>query len=337
MVQVGSVTASTWVWRPGRREWAPAGEFAELGAWLGGASPTAPAPKPRRAWRRLAVGPGLAVGALMVATAALAGYVLTPRDIPPPAAAPPPLATAPPTAPSAVQLATRIDALRRHLDRLQTRVDDLGRARKEAWRDVADRLQADIVVVEQGLRRAGLRLEALLETEAPTGGPIVVMPPEGGPLDRLDAAIDRAAALEVAGERLPLEAPLEEGYRITSGFGARRDPIEGDWAMHRALDFGAAAGTEVRAPAPGRVLRAGPAGSYGNLVELDHGRGVRSRYAHLLEVRARAGTRVARGDLLGLVGSTGRSTGNHLHYEVLVDGRKIDPLLLVQFGEPGDR
>ncbi|MDU6251051.1 MAG: M23 family metallopeptidase, partial [Cutibacterium avidum] len=106
----------------------------------------------------------------------------------------------------------------------------------------------------------------------------------------------------------PLNGP------VTSPFGMRFHPILHVWKLHTGVDFGASCGTPVGSSAPGKVLFAGPAGGYGNRVEVDHGNGLSTRYGHLSEINVKIGQQVKIGDIIGEVGSTGRSTGPHLHY-----------------------
>lgn len=119
---------------------------------------------------------------------------------------------------------------------------------------------------------------------------------------------------------------------LTSTMGSRRDPINGDRDYHSGLDISADHGSPVYATADGTVIQASREGAYGNLVVIDHGYGLETRYGHLSAYRVRAGADVKRGDILGLVGSTGRSTGSHLHYEVRVNGRLLNPLQLLLNG-----
>ncbi|MCW4461040.1 M23 family metallopeptidase [Sphingomonas sp. BT-65] len=114
--------------------------------------------------------------------------------------------------------------------------------------------------------------------------------------------------------------------RISSRFGVRSDPFHRAARMHYGIDIPGHAGTPVRAAETGFVRFAGRAGSYGNLVEIAHGGGIATRYAHLARVLVPAGAQVTRGDVIALMGSTGRSTGSHLHFELRADGRAVDPL-----------
>ena len=112
---------------------------------------------------------------------------------------------------------------------------------------------------------------------------------------------------------------------ITSSFGRRRDPIHHDWMMHKGLDLGGRVGDEISAPADGVVIFTGVRGGYGLTVVVDHGFGLQTHYAHLSRTRVYVGQRVERGDLLAEMGSTGKSTGPHLHYEVRRLGQPLDP------------
>jgi murein DD-endopeptidase MepM/ murein hydrolase activator NlpD len=146
-------------------------------------------------------------------------------------------------------------------------------------------------------------------------------------MENLDTSFDR---LEQAwGERLkvlastPSLAPVS-GF-FSDGFGWRRDPIDGSREFHKGVDIVAPTGTPVRASADGLVTAAGRMAGYGSMIHLVHGFGMGTRYGHLSRVMVAPGQRVKRGDVIGLVGSTGRSTGPHLHYEVFRTGIQVDP------------
>jgi murein DD-endopeptidase MepM/ murein hydrolase activator NlpD len=119
---------------------------------------------------------------------------------------------------------------------------------------------------------------------------------------------------------------------LTSTMGSRRDPINGARDFHPGLDISADHGSPVYATADGTIAQAAREGAYGNLVVIDHGYGLETRYGHLSAYRVQPGAQVKRGDVVGLVGSTGRSTGSHLHYEVRVNGRLLNPLQLLLNG-----
>lgn len=124
---------------------------------------------------------------------------------------------------------------------------------------------------------------------------------------------------------IPSGLPVS-GHPLTSGFGYRVDPLHGRSSFHSGVDLAVPAGTPVAATQSGHVSRAGWVGNYGYLVEIAHGDGLHTRYAHLSDVHVGVGDQVDAGDVIGLSGATGRATGPHVHYEVRVDGRPVDPL-----------
>jgi len=140
-----------------------------------------------------------------------------------------------------------------------------------------------------------------------------------GTLDQLDQFLNAIS-------HIPLTIPVSGvQFERTSGFGPRRDPFTGHLAFHPGLDFAGPLGSIVRTTAPGRVVWAAPRGGYGNMVEIDHGFGLHTRYAHLEMILVKVGDQVAQGSPVGKLGSTGRSTGPHVHYEVWFDNVVRDP------------
>ena len=126
---------------------------------------------------------------------------------------------------------------------------------------------------------------------------------------------------------IPSDKPIQASVTFTSGFGVRDDPFHRGAAMHPGIDLAGSYGTPIYATADGVVTRAGwNNGGYGNMVELDHGRGIMTRYGHMSAVLVHAGDHVSRGQQIGRMGSTGRSTGNHLHYEVRIDNHPVNPI-----------
>ena len=124
---------------------------------------------------------------------------------------------------------------------------------------------------------------------------------------------------------------------MTSTFGARSDPFLGTTAFHAGMDFRAATGSAVKATAAGVVTKAGWNGGYGRLVEIDHGNGYSTRYGHMSKIIVSEGDTVKIGDVIGAVGSSGRSTGPHLHYEVRKNGTAVDPLRFIKAGKRIDQ
>ncbi|KQX17800.1 peptidase M23 [Sphingomonas sp. Root50] len=128
---------------------------------------------------------------------------------------------------------------------------------------------------------------------------------------------------------IPSILPIAK-FTFSSAFGVRSDPFAGSAAMHAGIDLASPSGTPIYATADGMVDRAEWSGGYGNMVEIEHGKGISTRYGHMSRIAAHPGQRIKRGDLIGYVGSTGRSTGNHLHYEVRIDGRAVNPMPFLQ-------
>ena len=225
----------------------------------------------------------------------------------------------------AIPLAARLAAADRSLDRVEQAQSAALTRMGQAAGQRADRIRS---LIED----AGLSPERYLARPAATalGGPFVPLPdrPDGA-FDRavagLRAKISAAAQLESALGRMPLAAPLLGRMEVTSPFGARTDPFLGRPALHTGVDLREGFGTDIRATGAGRVVFAGTAGGYGTMVEVDHGNGITTRYAHMGGVAVAEGQAVARGSILGVVGATGRATGPHLHYEVRVDGEPVDP------------
>ena len=131
---------------------------------------------------------------------------------------------------------------------------------------------------------------------------------------------------------IPSVQPVDR-LTYTSNFGIRSDPFQGNARMHAGVDISGPVGTPIYATADGVVSHAERKGGYGNLVELDHGKGIATRYGHLSRILVESGTRVQRGQLIALMGSTGRSTGSHLHYEVRIDGHAVNPAPFLTTGD----
>jgi murein DD-endopeptidase MepM/ murein hydrolase activator NlpD len=148
----------------------------------------------------------------------------------------------------------------------------------------------------------------------------------------MDLRLDRWDALQQLVTHLPMATPLEH-FEINSDFGYRRDPINGRSALHSGVDFGAPRNTPLYTTAPGVVSFAGWRGRYGRCVEIDHGFGIKTRYAHMAKISVKKGEEVGVGVEVGLLGSSGRATGPHLHYEILFDGKPLDPMNFIKAGK----
>jgi murein DD-endopeptidase MepM/ murein hydrolase activator NlpD len=151
-------------------------------------------------------------------------------------------------------------------------------------------------------------------------------------VEQVAARVAEARGLRSVIRSAPLGPPVGVDHRETSGYGPRIDPFTGRTAFHNGLDFAAFDRAPVTASASGRVSYVGWMGGYGNVVEIDHGNQFRTRYAHLAGFDVRVGDQVEQGTRVGSMGSTGRSTGTHLHYEVFHRGRTVDPVNFIRAG-----
>lgn len=195
--------------------------------------------------------------------------------------------------------------------------------------------QGRIQRIEKAIRELGVNPSHIASTRSGSvrkrgqamGGPFIPARGQAGEasgLRNLSAVLVRLSALEagLAGmpSGRPTLAPME-----TSSYGYRRDPFNGLAAFHAGIDFPGSYGQSIQSAADGQVSFVGTRNGYGNVVEVDHGNGFMTRYAHLSRFAARAGERVVRGQQIGSMGSTGRSTGTHLHFEVRVNGAAVNP------------
>jgi murein DD-endopeptidase MepM/ murein hydrolase activator NlpD len=187
--------------------------------------------------------------------------------------------------------------------------------------------------IKQALQQAGLKV-ADDYGKQDEGGPLIPVDKAAmfdSEVNDLGQALDRLDAIKLAVRKYPLADP-EPGAVVTSGFGVRTDPMLGIPALHPGIDFRSPVGKKVPATAAGVVTHAGWDGGYGKMVEIDHGNGYATRYGHLSEVDVKVGEKVKLGQIIGKSGSTGRSTGPHLHYEIRHDGRPINPVAFLKAG-----
>lgn len=142
--------------------------------------------------------------------------------------------------------------------------------------------------------------------------------------------LDRMNLYRIAAFKTPFAMPVKSAFRWTSGFGYRRDPKGAGTRMHEGTDMAGAYGTPVYATADGVVVHAGWSSAYGRLIKIKHEFGIETRYAHLSAIRVNVGDRVSRGDRIGDMGNSGRSTGTHLHYEIRIGGRAVNPMTFIK-------
>ncbi len=207
----------------------------------------------------------------------------------------------------------------------------------EIFSRLEDALTISVEPLETMFRKAGLDPDTLIDTVrrgySGQGGPLTPISlstrgeapsPEATRANRLLTRLDELTLYRLAADKVPLALPVKGGFRYTSGFGMR-------WGrLHAGTDFAGAHGTPIHATADGVVIHAGWLSGYGQLVKIKHAFGIETRYAHMSRIRVREGQRVSRGDRIGDMGNTGRSTGTHLHYEVRVDGKAINPMTYIK-------
>lgn len=229
-------------------------------------------------------------------------------------------------------LKQRVRALDDDLDRLNRRLGE------SALLEERLRVLADLPAINPDIRQMGVGGPDFTRHD-----PLAAVDPEGAAVttqaarnvDELlrQAELARYSFLEIAASlearrdywsRVPSITPVREGS-VTSDFGMRLDPFTEADAFHRGLDLSAARGTPVLATAAGRVVFAGSNAGYGRTVRIDHGHGIETTYAHLLEIKVRTGQQVKRWQEIARVGTSGRTTAPHVHYEVGVNGRAVDP------------
>jgi murein DD-endopeptidase MepM/ murein hydrolase activator NlpD len=236
-----------------------------------------------------------------------------------------------------------VAALRSEVAALRSALAEAERAKESLTYRLSLWTMTDISAAEDVIARTGLDADLLLLRLADAqampgqGGPFVPLDDPTGDgvrdasLQALDTHIGRWDGLRQLLLQLPLAEPMDE-FRTTSRFGERVDPINGRRAFHAGLDFAGPMRSTVRVTAPGIVVHADYKGGYGRLVEVDHGLGITTRYAHLSAILVEVGDEVAYRTPVGLLGSSGRSTGPHLHYEIHVDGEPLDPAPFVDAG-----
>lgn len=211
------------------------------------------------------------------------------------------------------------------------------------FRQLEEAMAVSVAPLDKMFRSAGMPTERMLETVrrgySGQGGPLMPLSfstrGEAQSADTLRAnrllnQMDRLNLYRIAAQKAPFATPVKNAFRFTSEFGFRRDPKTGGRRMHNGVDFAAGNGTPLYSTADGVVTHAGWASGYGRLVKLQHEFGVETRYAHMSKMRVKVGQRVSRGDHIGDMGASGRVTGVHLHYEVRIGGKAVNPMIFIK-------
>ncbi|MDJ0949774.1 MAG: M23 family metallopeptidase [Alphaproteobacteria bacterium] len=241
--------------------------------------------------------------------------------------------------------------LKERLRNLELTLAVLQVSQEKVMARVTERTEGRIDQVARIIEMTGIEVSRFLKSGASRRAAAAMLTGQGGPfvgagsdeelvgdqdplrvkVAALDNRLGQWDRLESVLESMPLAPPVDH-YRLTSRFGSRKDPVNGRWARHYGIDLANHLNTPVLSPAPGTVVFAGRNGRYGRYLEIDHGNGFRTRYGHLRKMLVKKGEKVQFRQEIAKLGSSGRSTGPHLHYEVLVNGKPIDPLKFIAAG-----
>ncbi|NOC82722.1 DUF5930 domain-containing protein [Ruegeria sp. HKCCD6428] len=215
----------------------------------------------------------------------------------------------------------------------------------EIFRQLEEAMVISVEPLDKMFRQAGMPTDRIIEEVrrgySGMGGPLTPLSlSTRGEVDELSAEEARANTLlkqmdqlnlyRLAAEKAPFANPVHSAVRFTSGYGSRRDPKTGGRRMHNGVDFAGPQGTDIFATADGVVTHAGWQSGFGRLVKIKHAFGIETLYAHNTKINVKVGQRVSRGDHIADMGSTGRSTGTHLHYEVRVNGKPVNPMTYIK-------
>ena len=211
------------------------------------------------------------------------------------------------------------------------------------FRQLEEAMTVSVAPLDKMFRSAGMPTDRMLATVrrgySGQGGPLMPLSfstrgeapsPDTLRANRLLGQMDKLNMYRIAAQKAPFANPLKSSFRFSSPFGYRRDPKTGGRRMHSGTDFAAGMGTPIHSTAEGVVTHAGWSSGYGRLVKIQHEFGVETRYAHMSKLRVKVGQRVSRGQRIGDMGTSGRSTGVHLHYEVRVGGKAVNPMIFIK-------
>ena len=226
------------------------------------------------------------------------------------------------------------------------RISGMGKAESQLMDKTQLALSSDIVALRNVVRRTGINPDQFQHKIADSegiGGPEIPLdrvqvngikdPAFNATYLRASATMGQLSDLSFEMRHIPLAVPVSgAGVERTSGFGARVDPFTRRYAFHSGIDFAGPWGAQVRATAPGIVTFVGNRGGYGNMIEIDHGMGIHTRYGHLSTITVRTGMKIEKDAAIGRLGSTGRSTGPHVHYEVWYEDQVRNPINFIEAG-----
>jgi len=228
-------------------------------------------------------------------------------------------------------------------DEMQQKIALMQDQNDTIFRQLEEAMTVSVAPLDKMFRNAGMPTDRILATVrrgySGQGGPLAPLSfttrgeePTTDTLraNRLLNQMDRLNLYRIAAQKAPFASPLKSAFRFTSQFGYRRDPKTGGRRMHSGVDFAAGLGTPLYSTADGVVTHAGWSSGYGRLVKIQHEFGIETRYAHLSRFGVKVGQRVSRGQRIGDMGASGRVTGVHLHYEVRVGGKAVNPMIYIK-------
>lgn len=228
-------------------------------------------------------------------------------------------------------------------DELELEIKLMQEQNDQIFRQIEEAMTISVAPLDAMFRSAGMPTDQIIEQVrrgySGQGGPLTPLSfstrSEEPTVDQVRAnrvltQMDLLNLYRIAAEKAPFASPVKDAVRYTSGFGYRRDPKTGGRRMHNGSDFAGPSGTDIFSTADGIVTHAGWLSGFGRLVKIEHEFGIETRYAHNSRIRVKVGQRVSRGDHIADMGSTGRSTGTHLHYEVRVNGKPVNPMIYIK-------
>ncbi|WP_171126548.1 MULTISPECIES: DUF5930 domain-containing protein [unclassified Ruegeria] len=228
-------------------------------------------------------------------------------------------------------------------DELELEIQLMQERSDEIFRQLEEAMVISVEPLDKMFRKAGMPTDRIIEEVrrgySGMGGPLTPisfstrgeeLTPDEIRANTLLQQMDQLNLYRIAAEKAPFASPVNSVVRFTSGYGTRRDPKTGGRRMHNGADFAGAHGTDIFATADGVVTHAGWQSGFGRLVKIKHAFGIETLYAHNTKIKVKVGQRVSRGDHIADMGSTGRSTGTHLHYEVRVNGKPVNPMTYIK-------
>ena len=241
------------------------------------------------------------------------------------------------------QIATNARGALDQRDELELEIRLMQERSDEIFRQLEEAMVISVEPLDKMFRSAGMPTDRIIDEVrrgySGMGGPLTPLffstrgeelTPDQIRANTLLEQMDQLNLYRIAAEKAPFASPVRAAIRFTSGYGTRRDPKTGGRRMHNGTDFAGTTGTDIFATADGVVTHAGWQSGFGRLVRIKHAFGIETLYAHNTKLRVKVGQRVSRGDHIADMGSTGRSTGTHLHYEVRVNGKPVNPMTYIK-------